>query len=71
MGLFSGLTIDSIIADITAKIEKLHLVAEVHAEAAKVQAEVEVAAGRARAFAESEYGRAKAIAAKFEALIKG
>ncbi|HWX29572.1 MAG TPA: hypothetical protein VNZ53_19270 [Steroidobacteraceae bacterium] len=70
MGLFKT-TIDSIISDIKSKIEKLHLVAELHADAAKVQAEVEAAAAAARTFAENEYARAKAIAAKFEALIKG
>lgn len=70
MGFFSSTTIDNIIADITKKIEALHIVAELHADAAKLQAEVEAEAAKARTFAENEYARAKAIAAKFEALIK-
>jgi hypothetical protein len=69
MGIFSK-TIDSIISDITSKIEQLHIVAEAHAAFAALKAEEEKLAGEARAFAEKEYGRAKAIAAKFEALVK-
>ena len=69
MGLFSK-TIDSIIADITSKIEQLHVVAEAHTAAAAAAAEAEVVAQKARTFAENEYGRAKALAAKFEALVK-
>jgi hypothetical protein len=70
MGLFSKLTIDGIIADITSKIDSLHAVAELHAAEAAVQASVEAEAAKARTFAENEYGRAKALAAKFEALVK-
>lgn len=69
MGLFSK-TIDSIISDITSKIEQLHVVAELHAAEAYAQSEVELAAAKARTFAQNEYARAKAIAAKFEALVK-
>lgn len=70
MTFFKALSIDSIISDVTAKIEQLHVVAELHADAAKVQAEAEAQAAKLRAFAETEYARAKAIAAKFEALVK-
>jgi cell division protein FtsB len=70
MGLFKGLTIDGIIADITAKIEKLHFVAEAHAAFANLKAEEEKLAAEARKFAEDEYARAKALTAKFESLVK-
>lgn len=70
MGLFSKLSIDGLLKGITYLIEQLHVVAEVHAEEAKVHAEIEAAAATARKFAEDEYARAKAIAAKFEALVK-
>jgi len=69
MGIFSK-SIDSIIADITSKIEQLHFVAEFHAGMAAVKAEEEKRAAEARTFAENEYARAKALAAKFEALVK-
>lgn len=69
MGLFSK-TIDSIISDITSKIEQLHIVAEAHATEANVQAAIEAEAAKLRVFAQNEYGRAKALAAKFEALVK-
>jgi hypothetical protein len=69
MGLFST-TIDDIISDITSKIEKLHIVAEAHAEAALFHTQAEAYAAKARTLAESEYARAKSLAAKFEALVK-
>lgn len=69
MGIFSK-SIDSIISDITSKIDQLHVVAELHADAAKVQLAVEAEAAKLRVFAENEYARAKALAAKFEALVK-
>lgn len=63
-------SIDGIVADITAKIAKLNLVAEAH----KLEAEVHQTEINARvklaAFALSEFGRAKSIAQKLEALIK-
>jgi len=67
---FFGKTIDSIIADITSKIDALHVVAEAHAAEALVQVQLEAAASKARVFAENEFARAKALAAKFEALVK-
>jgi cell division protein FtsB len=70
MGLFKSLTIDGLIADIKAKIEGLHVVAEAHAAFANLKAEEEKLAAEARKFAEDEYARAKAIAAKFSALIE-
>lgn len=70
MGFFKSLTIDGLVADIKAKIEGLHLVAELHADAAKMQLAAENEAKKLREFAETEYARAKAIAAKFEDLIK-
>lgn len=70
MGLFKT-SIDSIISDIKSKIEKLHVVAELHAAEADLQLNIEKAAATARQFAEAEYARAKSIAAKFEALVKG
>ena len=69
MGLFSK-TIDSIIADITSKIEQLHAVVELHAVEAGIQAEAERVAAELRTFAENEFARAKAIAKKFEDLVK-
>lgn len=70
MGFFKTLTIDGLIADIKAKIEGLHVVAEAHAALANAKAEEEKLAKEAREFAETEYARAKAIAAKFAALIE-
>jgi len=68
MGLFSH-TVDSIIADISAKVEKLHVVAEAHAEAVKIHnAEIAVRT-RLVATANAEFARAKAIAAKLTALV--
>lgn len=62
-------TIDSIIEDITKKIEQLHAVAAVHAEVSRLNSEAIAKSTELRDFAESEYARAKAIAAKFEALV--
>ena len=63
-------SVDSIIADITKRIESLHVVAEAHAAAAKLhQDEIEFRS-KLVATAGAEYARAKSIAAKFEALVK-
>lgn len=62
-------SVDSIIADIQTRIEKLHVVAEAHSEAARLhQDEIEFRT-RLVATATAEYDRAKSIAAKFEALV--
>lgn len=59
--LFSP-SVDSIIADITQKVEQLHAVAELHnAEIVAKQAIINEAA--------AEYDRAKAIAGKLTALV--
>lgn len=62
-------SIDSIIADITLKIEHLHIVAELHNAETAVQAAIVAEAQKAQAFASLEYSRAKAIADKLTALI--
>lgn len=62
-------SVDSIIADITSKIDQLHIVSDVHAEAVKLHnAEIEVRA-RLGAAAARESARAKAIAEKLKALV--
>jgi hypothetical protein len=62
-------SVDSIIADIQTRIDQLHIVAEAHAEAAKLHsAEIEFRT-RLVATAEAEYARAKSIATKFGELI--
>lgn len=63
--------IDSIISDITLKVEALHAVAAAHAEEQKVQADIIAEASKAKAFAESEFTRAKAIAERLTALVNG
>jgi hypothetical protein len=67
--LFSRKTVDSIIADITAKIEHLHVVAEAHAEAAKIHSEVIAERSKLIVEANTEFDRAKAIAGKLTALV--
>jgi hypothetical protein len=66
---FSRKTVDSIIADITAKIEHLHVVAEAHAEAEKIHAAVIAERTKLAQDARAEFARAKTITAKFEALV--
>lgn len=68
MSLFKS-TIDSVIADIKGKVDKLHVLAEAHALEAEAQAAVVAKAQAAAAFARQEEARAKAIAGKFLALI--
>lgn len=68
MGLFKN-TVDSIIADISAKVEKLHIVAEAHAEAEKIHNAVIAERTKLVAEARAEFARAKAIAAKLTALV--
>jgi len=62
-------SVDSIIADITKRIESLHIVAEAHSEAAKVHNEAKALSTRLETEAIAEFNRAKSIAAKFEALV--
>lgn len=69
MGSWFQSSVDSIIADISAKIEKLHIVAEAHAEAIVVHGVVISERQKLVAFAQAEYNRAQSIAAKFMALI--
>lgn len=64
-------SVDSIIADITQKIEHLHIVAEAHAVEQAVQQKIIAEASAAKAFAEAEYSRAKTIASKLTALVSG
>jgi len=64
-------SINSIIADITKKIEHLHIVAELHAAESVVQTAIAKEATAARLFADTEYSRAKSIAGKLTALISG
>jgi hypothetical protein len=68
MGLFKN-TVDSIIADISAKIEKLSVVAEAHALAAQLHRDVIDERQKLVNFANQEEARARSIAAKFKALI--
>ena len=68
MGLFKH-TVDSIIADISAKVEKLHIVAEAHAAAEVAHNEEVLLRQKLAAAARAEYTRAKAIAAKLTALV--
>lgn len=62
-------TVDDIIADITAKIEHLHVVAEAHADAARVHNEVVVLHTKLAVAADDEFARAKRIAGKFTELL--
>lgn len=62
-------TVDSIIADISAKVEKLHIVAEAHAAAEVAHSAEASLRSKLAAEARAEYTRAKSIAAKFAALI--
>jgi hypothetical protein len=66
--LFSP-TVDSVISDITKKIEQLHAVAELHALEAQAKAKVIAEANVLKTFAEGEYSRAKVIAGKLAALV--
>jgi hypothetical protein len=74
MGLFSFLSklfkpsVDSIIADIEAKVAKLHIVADAHAEESKLHAEVIAEKQKLIAYADAEFARAKAIALKLKGL---
>lgn len=62
-------SVDSIIADIQAKVKALNVAAEFHAAEADAHREVILAKNALIGFADAEYTRAKAIAAKLEALI--
>lgn len=64
-------SIDSIVADITQKIEHLHIVAEAHMTEAAVQNAIVDEATKAAAFAKAEYARAKGIAERLTNLIQG
>jgi hypothetical protein len=68
MGLFRH-TVDSIIADIAAKVEKLGIVAEAHAEAEKLHSAEIALRTELVSKARAEFARAQTIAAKLTALI--
>lgn len=62
-------SVDSIIADIQAKVKALNVAAEFHAAEVVVHNEAAILKNKLAAAADAEYTRAKAIAAKLEALI--
>lgn len=62
-------TIDSILSDITAKIEQLHSVADAHAAKALVAADEASLHTKLHDFAVAEEARARKIAAKFTELV--
>lgn len=62
-------SVDSIVADIQAKVEALHIAADFHSAEAQVHAEAVQAKIKLTNAASAEAGRAKAIATKLEALI--
>lgn len=62
-------SVDSIVADISDRVEQLHVVADAKALEAKLHDEEVAARTFLRDLATKEVARAKAIAAKFEALI--
>lgn len=67
--LFGLPSVEALLSDISAKVAKLHLVADIHtAEAALHAEEIKV---RTQLLADSQavVARAKSVAAKFEALI--
>lgn len=67
--MFFKKTVDSILADITAKIESLHIVADAHTLAASGHAmEIEYRT-KLKADAEAEAKRARNVAAKFLDLV--
>lgn len=67
--MFFKKTVDSIIADISARIESLHTVADIHAAAATDHA-VEIGLrSKLKAEAEAEAARARRLAAKFLELV--
>ena len=69
MSFFSKLSINAIIADITAKIEQLHVVAEIHKGEAEVHDAIVAERTKLADFARKEEARAKAIAEKFASLV--
>lgn len=69
MGLFKSKTVDSIIADIDAKITQLGIVAEAKKIEAAAHYEVVKLRTELSAAALAEAARAKSIAEKFKALI--
>lgn len=62
-------TIDSILADITEKIESLHIVADAHAAKAAIAAEEASVQLKLHDWATTEEARARKIAAKFTELV--
>lgn len=70
MSFFSKLSVDSIIADIEAKIERLHVVAEIKREEAKVHDAIIAERNKLRQLASDEANCAKAIAEKFAELVR-
>lgn len=61
---FKKVSVDSIIADITSKVEQLRVVSEFHAAESAAHAEVIKIKQELIATADAEYARAKSIAAK-------
>lgn len=62
-------SIDSILSDITAKIEHLHVVADAHAAEALIAADRASLYTKLHDFAVAEEARARKIAAKFTELV--
>ncbi len=69
-GLFRVATVDAIVADIRAMVEKLHIVKEAQEEEASLHAKAVEEYTRLKALAEAESERALRLATKFEELIK-
>lgn len=69
LSLFAKKTVDSIISDISTKVEQLHVVAAAKAEAEQIHLAEITLRNKLVAEARAEWTRAKSIAAKFEALI--
>ena len=70
MSIFKN-TIESIVSDITSKVEKLHALAELKEKEAVVHDTIVVERRRLAAEAREIVARAKAVAEKFAALIEG
>lgn len=62
-------SVDGLVADIEARVAKLHVVADAHAAESALHQKVIAEKQVLVAFAQKEEQRARAIAAKFKALI--
>ena len=67
--MFFTKSVDNIIADITSKIEQLHLVADLKAREAEVHDAVVAERNKLAADARNEYARAKVIAGRLASLV--